>query len=320
MIELYIVFPIIKTDFIKGAVESLYKYTDKDKFRVVVVDQSIEGLDKEWIDKYIHLYIRQKNSGFARASNQGIIHALRDNIPYIAVCNDDVRFIYDKWWEDLLEEFKTDPKIVAVCPECPKVPGWGYGLNGGEYIDILPYKEEYISEDIVYLKQGDYNKEEITNRHPFVIPDSFPFTNRGVVDGFAMWLPVFKREALIELGLFDEKFIWGSGEDYDMLARAYSCAWPIDRKNCEEKYHRRMVSTMKSWVYHFWSQSVGAEAHQKLDPKLFEGLESWNNAAELWPPEINDDKHYDPWAHKTDDNGVRTPFHRIKEVGVQKLR
>lgn len=296
------IYPIIRTDFIKKSILSLYAKTDNSKFNVIVVDESIEGLDKEFIDKYIHFYIRMKNQGFSKAVNEGIIHALRWNVPYIGICNDDTEIMYSGWFEDLLEEFKTDDKIVAVCPESPRVPMWGYGLEHGEYTDILPYKEAYSPEDIAYLKSGHYDKSEIQGRTKFEIPQSFPFEKAGVIDAIAMWFPIFKREAFIELGLFDEKFVWGGGEDYDMNARAYSCGYPISRDECDPTFHRRMVSTMRSWVWHHWGQSKDVKG--SLNPLLFEGKEPWNNNDQIWGPK------FDVWGHFEDEKGIRRPIKR----------
>ncbi len=305
------VFPIIRTDFIERAIDTLITYTNREDYKIVLVDQSIEGARKglrDYLYEHEDMYIRIKNSGFSKASNEGIIHALKWNTPYIAVINDDVEFIHQGWFDDAIEEFKTDPKIVAVCPESPRVAMWGYGLNHGEHVELIPHKDEFTAEDITYLKQGDYSKEEVQSRHKFIIPDSFPYTKRGVVDGIAMWCPIFKREALIELGLFEERFIWGGGEDYDLLARAYSCAWPIERSSCEPAHHRRMVSTMKSWVWHWWGQSK--DVKETLNPNLFTGKKPWNNLGELYPPEKNGGKNMDPWGHWKDDNGIRRPFIR----------
>jgi GT2 family glycosyltransferase len=299
-VEVVFIYPIIRTDFIQRSLYTLFKYTDKKKFRIIVIDQSMEGLSSSFVTKIASdgMYIRQKNQGFSNAANKGIIQALKWNVPYISVVNDDTEFMYAGWWEDLLEEFKTDPKIVAVCPESPRVAMWGYGLNHGEHVEIIPHKEEFTKEDIDFLKKGDYfeREQEIRLRHPFEIPQSFPFTKRGIVDGIAMWCPVFKREAFIRLGLFEEKFVWGGGEDYDMLARAYSCAYPIAREECVGRdnpedliHHQRMVSTMKSWVWHWWGQSK--DVKQTLDPRLFEGKKPWNNLGELWSPRI------DVWGH-----------------------
>lgn len=284
------IYPIVRTDFIQKSLDTLHKYTDKSKFKVIVVDQSIEGMQMS--GKQIDMVITMKNQGFAAAANTGIRVALSWGTPYIGVINDDTEFIYPNWLEDALEEFKTDPNIIAVNPMCPKIAMWGYGMTNGEYLEILPYKEQYSEEDIKYLKTGDYNEAEIKSRHPYEIPKSFPFTQRGVVDGIAGWLPIFKREGLIETGLYDERFFPGGGEDYDWMCRAYSCAWPIPRETCNPKYHRRAVSTMKSWVWHHWGQSKDVV----LDPKLFESREQWNRLGELWTP------YDDPWGHSREEH------------------
>lgn len=301
-VEVAFVYPIIRTDYIETSLRTLYENTDINKFKVIVIDQSIEGLPKWIIEKYIYLYMRMENEGFSRASNTGIIQALHRQVPYIGVVNDDTEFMYPTWWEDLLEEFKTDEKIVAVCPESPRVAGWGYGLSPDKYIEVIAHKDKFTPEDIAYLKSGKYDAAEIQSRHDFTIPKTFPFTKSGVVDAIAMWCPIFKREAFIELGLFEERFVWGGGEDYDMNARAYSCAFPIDREECDPRFHRRMVSSMKSWVWHHWGQSKDVKS--TLNPKLFEGKKPWNDNGKLWTPK------FDVWGHY-EENGVRKPIKRL---------
>ena len=308
------VYPIIRQDFISKSLITLHRFTDREKFRVILVDQTIgAAISKDFSDLYCDMHIRQKNQGFAYAANTGLIHGLRWGTPYLAVVNDDTEFMYSGWLEDALEEFKTDPRIIAVNPEAPRIPMWGYGMTRGEYVEILPYKANYTPEDIAYLKKGDYNEVEINSRHHFEdedgnvlpIPKSFPFTKRGVVDGFAGWLPIFKREGLLENGLYDERFVWGGGEDYDWMARAYSCAWPIARTECNPDYHKRAVSTMKSWVWHHWGKSK--DESTKLNPELFKGREGWNHLNELWTP------NSDPWGH-TDGK----PNQRVPEIYIHK--
>ena len=300
------IYPIIRDDFIFKSLETLFKFTDKSKFKLIVVDQSLKGIFNSSqatpADYGIDLYLQMKNQGFATATNTGMRIALSWETPYIGVINDDTEFIYPNWLEDALEEFKTDPNIIAVNPEAPKVPMWGYGMTQGEYLEILPYKENYTLEDIKYLQKGDYDREEVQSRFPHDIPDTFPFTKRGVVDGFAGWLPIFKREGLIEKGLYDERFVWGGGEDYDLMARIYSCAWPIEREVCDPKYHRRAVSTMKSWVWHWWGKSKDVKL--ELDPRLFEGREPWNDLDALWDP------YCDPWGHTRDNPPDKKPLKR----------
>src|SRR3990167_7208938 len=234
------VYPIIRRDYISKSIETLLKFTDKSKFKLIVVDQSIEGLP----DMYdVDMVIRMKNQGFAAAANTGLRVGLSWDTQYLGVINDDTEFIYPTWLEDALEEFENDPRIMAVNPMCPKIAMWGYGHTEGEYLEILPYKEIYTPQDIVYLKR----------------------------------------------------------EDYDMMARIYSCAWPIPREECNPEFHGRAVATMKSWVWHHWGKSKDTP----LDPRLFEAREQWNRLDLLWTPTS------DPWGHTEG-----KPNKRIPEVYV----
>lgn len=315
----FFIFPIIRTDFIDKAISTLSEYTLRKDYKIIVVDQSIDGIGdklKKWLFDHEDFYIRIKNQGFSRACNTGITLALRQKeVPYIALCNDDIEIMYRGWFDDAIEEFNTDPHIIAVSPESPRVAMWGYGLAPDKYVEIVPHKDKYTDEDIKYLKEGNYDEKEIKARHDFEIPKSFPFTKRGICDGIAMWFPIFKREGLIELGLLDEEFIWGGGEDYSYLTRAYSCAWPIDRTECDPSQHRRMVATMKSWVFHKWGQSK--DVKETLSPELFKHKKAWNDLDSIWPPHLNGGNHSDPWGHWTDDKGVKRPFRRIPEVYIQ---
>src|SRR3989304_3774437 len=125
MYELVIVIPIIRTDFIEKCLETLYQMTDPKLFRVIVVDQTPNGVYEKIKDK-VHFYIRpNRNLGFAKAANEGIIHAHRWGVPYIAVLNDDT------------ELMPTPPQEGAVRPppapevrRCrssprPREPLWG---------------------------------------------------------------------------------------------------------------------------------------------------------------------------------------------------
>lgn len=317
--KVFFIFAIIRTDFIDKAISTLSEHTPRGDFKIIVIDQSIEGISeklKKWLFDHEDFYIRIKNQGFARANNIGMNLALRQKeVPYIALCNDDIEIMYKGWFDDAVEEFKTDERIIAVCPESPRVAGWGYGLSPDKYIEIIPHKDKFTDEDIRYLKSGDYDGKEIQSRHEFELPKSFPLTKRGICDGIAMWFPIFKREGLEEIGLLDENFIWAGGEDYEYLTRAYSCAWPIDRTECDPKYHRRMVATMKSWIWHAWGQSKDVKS--TLSPELFKHKKAWNDLDSIWPPDINGGNHSDPWGHWTDNKGVKRPFRRIPEVYVQ---
>lgn len=238
------IFNPVRSDFIGKCLETLYKYTHND-FRVIIVDQTANGCYDTVKDK-TDLYLRpSRNLGFAKSMNEGIIHALRWKSPYITCANDDIEFINNDWWDGVTRTFEHFPKAAVVNPNSV--------IDRGEAEGRLPYKENYTDEE--------YQNLISTHRNP-----DFPW----VMDGICMWLPVFPREKLLEIGLYDERFYPGGGEDYDWNGRAYIRGY-------------RCLGTAASWVYHHWGKSkdeIGTVTGQgvKIDPER-----SWNHLDHLWP-------------------------------------
>lgn len=305
MINAVFTFNPVRQDFIQKALDSLYKYTDMTNNRVIVVDQTQDGL--HLFKDQVHLMLRpHRNLGFAKSHNEATIHALHWRAKYVVNCNDDIELINKRWWDGILETFDTDPHILAVNPECPRIPMWGYGRPHGEYTDILPYKETFTDADYDYLLKGDF--EEVAKRYPD-LPASFPLRKEGVCDAIAMWMPVFKIECFEKIGLFDEKYFPGAGEDYDMDGRIYRDGY-------------RAVGTTRSWVWHHWGQSKDKQENKadiEIDPTYV-----WNNMDELWPPEKNLSwnghemvpKSMDPWGKTTMSDGSKRPMYRVPTIHV----
>jgi len=309
MVNAVFVFNPVRSDFIQKALDSLYKYTDMKNNRVIVVDQTEEGLHLS--REQVHLVLRpHRNLGFAKSMNEGIIHGLHWGAKYVVCCNDDIIFMNKKWWDGILETFNSDPHILAVNPECPRIPMWGYGRPHGEYTDIIQYKEEFTDEDYEYLLKGEF--EEIKERYPN-LPASFPYHKAGVCDGIAMWMPVFKVECFEKAGIFEERFYPGGGEDYDFCGRIYAQGY-------------RAVGTTRSWVWHWWGKSKdeGSEFIGKGLP-IVQNL-VWADITWLWPPEWNlswnekegkmTPKPFDPWAMCFLKDGTKVPMKRQSEIGI----
>lgn len=311
MINSTFVFNPIRYDLIEKALKSLYKFTDMQDNRVIVIDQTKNGLFEEWgiwsnIRPFIHLYIRPyRNLGFSKSMNEGIIHGLRWNSKYIVCANDDIEFIDSRWWNGILETFSQDEKIMAVNPMSVREPGWGYGLDHGIYIDLLPYKE-FTKEDYDYLLNGDFSNLDEK------LPKTFPRKKTGVIDAIATWCTIFKKESFEKFGLFEERYYPGGGEDYDMNARIY-----------REGY--RAVGTTKSWVWHWWGSSKDTQEHLTQSLPIKKEL-CWMNPDLLWPKEKNlswnketqqmEPKEYDPWGKVTLKDGSKSPMYRDKTIGI----
>jgi len=301
MINNTFVITCIRNDYIQRCLETLYLYTDMKDNRVIVVDQTLKGLGDL---KGVHLTLRVKrNLGFAKANNEGMIHGLHWKSKYITCLNDDTEMINSRWWQGIVDTFNmpSDKEIIAVAPESPKVPSWGYGRNYGEFIEILPYKEKYTEADYDYLLKGDFS--DLKKKCPD-LPKTFPLNYVGVCDAFAAWSPVFKASALATLGLWDERFYPGGGDDYDMDGRIYS-------KNY------RAVSTRKSWTYHHWGKSRDESKERDEQGLPIEKERNWNNLGDLWPPEWNEENNLCVWGYYTSKiDGRKKAFKRVPEIAV----
>lgn len=175
-------------------------------YRVILVDQSPNDNSQLIKDGLAHLIVKaHRNLGFAKACNVGMRLA---DTEYVMLLNDDVEFIYDKWWEDLMKEFEAMPGAACINPHSIRNP-----KGTGEVEDQYGFKD--------VLAGQRYSPEEIEAcRNIF---------GKARYNGICMFAPVFRLEALRRLGakegspygiaLLDESFGAGSGEDYDLCRR-----------------------------------------------------------------------------------------------------
>lgn len=306
------IFPIIRKDFIGKALETLHKYTED--FYVFVIDQTGDSETYDKYNKLSHLWIHPyRNLGFSKAMNTGIVLS---QTPYIGLMNDDIEFMNKRWWQGIIDTFETDKNIVAVNPMSPKEGAWGYGLRADNKDTWQPDPKKWVTDETkesVYPVKPDGTpllyKEEFTEEdYDFLLNNHPNWSPNTTCDAIAMWGTIWKKEGFEELGLLDERFYPGGGEDYDMDARAYSCAWPKERDECDPTYHRRMVGTSKSWVWHHW----GSSGRQDYQDKLFESRKRWNANDELWG-----DK-FDVWGHETIED-KKIPLKRVPEIFIDEL-
>ena len=270
-IEFNIVFAPVITEYIGKALETLYKHTDPEIFKVIIVDQTIAGV-YDTVKGKAHVYVKPgRHLGFAQGMNTGWRLSTG---PYTICANDDVEFMNLRWWPAIKEVFNIMPEVMAVAPMSPIETGWGYGINSDNFKcpdwgvvkgdKILPKKEDGTGFDY---------KENFTEEDY----DWLLNYKGGHIEGMATWMPVFREDAVEKVGYFDERFYPGGGEDYDWVARCYSAGF-------------RAISTTKSWVWHHWSKSI--EAKDKLPARV---RESFANVDDLW--EIDETKRRNPIYH-----------------------
>lgn len=307
------IIPIIQPTYLERMLFTLYQYTERDSFNVIVIDQTGSREAQDKCEKYAHLWIRPyRNLGFSKAMNTGI---LLSQTPYITLANDDIEFLHPTWFQGILDTFKQDEKIIAVNPNSPKEGAWGYGLTAENTVtweapEGFVRDPEDSNSVIPAVPEGKIaSKEWFTTEEGYnYLLTSHPRWQAGTVcDAIAMWCTIFKREGLEEIGLLDERFYPGGGEDYDMNCRAYSCGFPFPREKCDPSFHRRMVGSTRSWVWHEWSKSRNTDASDPIFSRP-----RWNNNDELWGPK------FDVWGHY-EDNEEKKPIVRKAEPIVDDL-
>jgi GT2 family glycosyltransferase len=271
-LETTFVIPIIRHDFIERCLRSLYETTDSEIFRVIVIDQSPVGV-YEKIKNWTHHYIRPyRNLGFAKAMNTGI--RLVDT-PYVSCFNDDIEFLNKRWWSGIKETFEAiGETCFAVNPMSPKEAAWGYGNKApqGRVLSDDNRGVLWVTPDGKTVDL-DYSKTE--EGYDWLLQNV-----RGWIDGIVAWAPTFRMDLIDKIGMFDERFYPGGGEDYDLNARAY------DPEYAGGRY--RLVATSRSWVYHFWGSSGSPFASEETKEALkkqeikFDDKLKWNNWTSLW--------------------------------------
>lgn len=282
---LTVITPIIRSDLIERMLETLYAHTEPI-FYVFIIDQTVQGIDATKLrDQYRNLMIIRPpksdlhytgNLGFAQATNLGISLT---QTPYFMMCNDDVEFIHKGWWQGVLDTFEKVERetplrpAVIVNPSSFKLPDWSIGRSSGENHFIVPYKKDYTDADWDFL----INERHYVNKHLTIEPNT-------VIDGVTMYASVCNTQRFLQIGLLDEKFFPGSGEDYDYSCRAAMVGY-------------RCVGTTLSYVFHHWSKSIHGAQEQEEVRSLMTPELNWNGTDEKWGP------GFDIWGVKCPECG-----------------
>jgi len=227
-INTYIIPVLNNYDGLVKLLISLKKYTP-DNYNVIVIHngnylkknpgelaqiERAKPMVNLWIDPY-------RNLGFGKAMNTGIKLA---DTEFVTLANDDVEIIYEGWWDEIMTYFKEDANLGGFNPHSP----CNKAADGERYIQY-PHQEEYTEEQIKEMKEIFHSEKEYT--------------------GCCTYFTICRKQMFDEIGLFDESFGMGSGEDYDLCVRA-------GREPSDPSKRRWYIKGgSKTMVWHWWGNT-----------------------------------------------------------------
>lgn len=230
----------------KRTIETIYKYTDN--FRIILIDNSNEN-NYEMFRDSVHIYIHPYyNLGFAKSCNTGIRLA---DTPYVVLCNDDVEFIHKDWWDNAIKNFALHEKKGGKPIGCVNIAS----IMDRNQPARMEYKADYTQED--WDKLMDWT--DTTGVYGMCHLSDI------AIDAVCMWCSIIPMKVIKAVGMFDEKFYPGGGEDYDWNRRAYMKGY-------------RVLGIFNSWAWHWWGQTKDKPmTGMPLKKELM-----WNGFQEKW--------------------------------------
>ncbi|MEI4789856.1 bifunctional glycosyltransferase family 2 protein/class I SAM-dependent methyltransferase [Bacillus sp. FJAT-53060] len=176
----------------KKCIDSLKQHTRCDQYELIIVDNASTDGTKAYVRELEDIIFieNEVNQGFAKGCNQGVKKATGDSILFL---NNDT-MVTENWLSPLREALFASERIGMVGPVSNYVSG--PQMVQPSYTDVkdLPaFAKEYTAA----------RKGQRTYVHRLV--------------GFCL---LVKRELIEDVGLFDERFVYGSFEDDDLCLRS----------------------------------------------------------------------------------------------------
>lgn len=225
----------------KGVLRTIEEHTEAGTYELIFVDNASTDGTREWLQGLDGptVILNDENKGFPGGCNIGI-QAAKPGWD-ILLLNNDVEACHN-WLENLKRALYTNPEIGAV-----------QAVNSNHLSD--PSVDLYGNDlEAVQAFARENNRS-----------DPARWENMNYLNGFCV---LFKRQALDEAGLLDERFNPGNFEDDDISFRLLEKGWRLLR--CRDAY-----------VHHFHSKSFKSpERAQRY----------WNLI------ETNRQKFYDKWG------------------------
>ena len=212
MIETDIIIPTFNQEqFTVKCLESIRKFTQHKSYRIVWVDNGSTKESRELVMSEIvnHNYLSiwlEKNVGFIKATNLGLKSSQSE---FVILQNNDTE-VTDGWYTRLKNALTIDAKCGASGPITNTDGSWqGWKNVKQNMLFDMPDLEGMPTETI---SKTLYNKYKNVNKQVKMI---------------AFFCTMFKRQIFNEIGLLDEIFKTGFGDDDDMCKRITNAGYNL---------------------------------------------------------------------------------------------
>lgn len=202
-------------DLLKKCLESIFKYRGDLNLEVIVVDNASKDDTIEMIKKEfpkVNVIANNKNLGFAKANNQGI---LKSRSEFILVLNPDTEILESTLKNMINFMEQNQPVGIAGCRHLN--PDWTIQASVRRFPGFWPLffifmKIAKIFPDIPSVKK--------------YLAKDFDYKMTQVVDQVAGSFLMIRKKTIDKIGLFDENFfIWF--EEVDLCQRAKNAGWQV---------------------------------------------------------------------------------------------
>jgi len=201
--------------------DSLFLYTPKDHFELVIVDNASSDGTQDYLRKVaeehdnVILILNQENKGYAGGNNDGMRAAKGDRI---VLLNNDT-MATPGWLDSLLEPLEKDRSIGLICPVTNSA--------GNEQTVVIPSLNEE-------------NYVEVSRR--------YTSKNKGHLfdtEKLGFYCVAMRRDVMEKVGPLDERFGLGMFEDDDYCLRVKKAGYRLVINEGCFIYHKGSLSFKK---------------------------------------------------------------------------
>ncbi len=187
-------------DYTKECIKSIKKYTEKDTYEIIVIDNFSTDDTRKWLktQKNIKIILNEENLGFPKGCNQGIKIANKNND--ILLLNNDT-IVTKNWLKNLKTCLHSNNNIGAAGAVC----------NHSENLQGLDIKYNDFNEMQILAEKNNISNSEKWEEKAFLI-------------GFCL---LIKREVINKIKSLDEEYSPGYVEDNDLSLRIIKLGYKL---------------------------------------------------------------------------------------------